>query len=140
VASTLKTMENILLTEDRVRKNTGQKINRRIDERTEANIGEFFYSGEVGIRSRIKELNKEWDIERALELTSGINILLGLTLTLTKDKRWLWLSGISAAFLVQHAIQGWCPPLPVLRWFGVRTKNEIEVEKTILKEIMQTME
>jgi hypothetical protein len=140
VASTLKTMENILLTEDRVRKNTGQKINRRIDERTEANIGEFFYSGEVGIRSRIKELNKEWDIERALELTSGINILLGLTLALTKDKRWLWLSGISAAFLVQHAIQGWCPPLPVLRWFGVRTKNEIEVEKTILKEIMQTME
>jgi hypothetical protein len=133
-------MENILLTEDRVRKNTGPKINRKIDARTEENIGEYFYSGEVGIRSRIKELNKEWDIERALELTSGINILIGLTLALTKDKRWLWLSGISAAFLVQHTIQGWCPPLPVLRWFGVRTKNEIEVEKTILKEIMQTME
>jgi hypothetical protein len=36
-------------------------------------------------------------------------------------------------FLFQHAIQGWCPPVPVLRRLGFRTANEIEQERTALK-------
>jgi hypothetical protein len=37
------------------------------------------------------------------------------------------------AFLVQHAVQGWCPPLVVLRRRGVRTRREIEEERYALK-------
>jgi len=37
------------------------------------------------------------------------------------------------AFLLQHAVQGWCPPLPVLRRLGFRTAREIEVERNALK-------
>ena len=40
-----------------------------------------------------------------------------------------------AAFLLQHALQGWCPPLPVFRWYGVRTQSEIEQERYALKAI-----
>ena len=37
------------------------------------------------------------------------------------------------ALLLQHALQGWCPPLPVFRRWGVRTAREIEEERYALK-------
>jgi hypothetical protein len=45
----------------------------------------------------------------------------------------LILPGVVAAFLLQHAIQGFCPPLPVLRALGYRTDREIETERNALK-------
>jgi hypothetical protein len=49
------------------------------------------------------------------------------------DRRWLVLPGLVSAFLLQHAIQGWCPPVPVLRKLGFRTSYEIEEERRALK-------
>jgi hypothetical protein len=43
------------------------------------------------------------------------------------------LSGIVLSLLLQHAVQGWCPPLAVLRRRGVRTRREIEEERYALK-------
>ncbi len=37
------------------------------------------------------------------------------------------------AFLFQHAVQGWCPPVPVLRRLGFRTTYEIDRERYALK-------
>jgi hypothetical protein len=36
-------------------------------------------------------------------------------------------------FFMQHALSGWCPPLPVLRRLGFRTQYEIEQERYALK-------
>ncbi len=36
-------------------------------------------------------------------------------------------------FLLQHAVQGWCPPLPVFRQMGVRTQTEIDEKRAALK-------
>jgi hypothetical protein len=36
-------------------------------------------------------------------------------------------------FLLQHALQGWCPPVPLLRKTGVRTMREIDIERYALK-------
>ena len=36
-------------------------------------------------------------------------------------------------FLFQHATQGWCPPVPLFRKLGVRTRSEIDREKYALK-------
>ncbi len=36
---------------------------------------------------------------------------------------------------MQHAIQRWCPPLPILRKLNIRTSKEIEQEKYALKTI-----
>jgi hypothetical protein len=36
-------------------------------------------------------------------------------------------------FFFQHSVQGWCPPLPILRHFKIRTSKEIEQEKYALK-------
>jgi hypothetical protein len=49
------------------------------------------------------------------------------------NRRWLAIPIIVGAFLFQHAIQGWCPPIPVLRRMGFRTAREIEIERVALK-------
>jgi hypothetical protein len=59
--------------------------------------------------------------------------LFGLTLGVTINNRWFFLPAIVARFLLQHAVQGWCPPVPVLRRLGFRTQDEIETERNILK-------
>jgi hypothetical protein len=35
----------------------------------------------------------------------------------------------ASGFLLQHALQGWCPPVPLLRQLGFRTSYEIEEER-----------
>ena len=127
----------IKLTNDRVRENTSKKALEKIDRQTEENIQRYASQDRAAIRQRIEALNKEWDTERVLEVTSGINVLVGLTLGLTVNRRWLLLSAVSASFLVQHTLQGWCPPLPVIRSLGVRTKNEIEQERDALMELLE---
>ena len=49
------------------------------------------------------------------------------------NKRFLLLPGLVAGFLLQHALQGWCPPVPLFRRVGVRTATEIERERYALK-------
>ncbi|HEV7332257.1 MAG TPA: DUF2892 domain-containing protein [Flavisolibacter sp.] len=128
-------MENVLqFSHDRVRKNTSDKLNQKIDQQTDNNIRKYASQGSGVIEKRLRELDREWDIERALELTSGLNVLVGLTLGLTVNKKWFLLSAVSSAFLVQHTLQGWCPPLPIMRYFGIRTKEEIDMEREALEE------
>jgi hypothetical protein len=43
------------------------------------------------------------------------------------------LPAVVAAFLLQHALQGWCPPLSIFRRRGVRTAREIAEERYALK-------
>jgi hypothetical protein len=38
-----------------------------------------------------------------------------------------------SGFLLQHAVQAWCPHIPVLRRLGFRTSFEIEQERQALK-------
>ena len=38
-----------------------------------------------------------------------------------------------ATFLLQHAVQGWCPPVPVFRRLGFRTQPEIDHERYALE-------
>ncbi len=49
------------------------------------------------------------------------------------DKRFFALPAVVAGFLLQHALQGWCPPLPLFRRLGVRTAAEIDQERYALK-------
>jgi hypothetical protein len=54
-------------------------------------------------------------------------------LGLTVNRKWLYLSGTVLSFLLMHAVQGWCPPVPLLRKLGVRTQREIDAELYALK-------
>jgi hypothetical protein len=37
---------------------------------------------------------------------------------------------------MQHALQGWCPPVPILRRLGFRTAREIFEERLALKSLL----
>lgn len=85
------------------------------------------------ISERIAQLEREWDIERVLEANAASVALIGLTLGATVNRHWFALPAVVAGFLLQHAIQGWCPPLPLFRRLGVRTASEIHREIVALK-------
>ncbi|MBX6324285.1 MAG: DUF2892 domain-containing protein [Rhodospirillaceae bacterium] len=85
------------------------------------------------IERRLEHLDREWDVERTLEAKAGSAILAGVVLGTFADRRWFALSAVAAAFLVQYAVQGWCPVLPLLRRLGVRTAGEIARERYALK-------
>lgn len=117
---------------DRVRRSTASEINSRIDRQTDDNIQRFRSGSENEIKERIEELDREWDVERMLEVNASTLALSGLVLGLTVSRKWLLLPGIVLPFLLQHGIQGWCPPLSILRRQGVRTRGEIDREKFAL--------
>ena len=116
----------------RVPKHTAAHINRQIEQQIEASVV-YFAGHRDEIDRRLEELDQEWDIERTLEANAAGFSLLGLTLAMTLDRRWLALPVGVAAFLLQHAVQGWCPPVPVFRRLGVRTAGEIDQERYALK-------
>jgi hypothetical protein len=37
--------------------------------------------------------------------------------------------------MMQHVLQGWCPPLPLFRRAGFRTCEEIQIERAALKAV-----
>ncbi|MBC5994372.1 hypothetical protein [Pontibacter cellulosilyticus] len=119
--------------EGRVRESSTDTANQKIDRQTLENIERYGYDGPDTIDQRLKELEKEWDIERVLEVNASTLALSGIILGATKDKRWFILPGIVTSFLLQHGLQGWCPPLPILRKLGFRTRKEIEEERVSLK-------
>ena len=102
---------------------------------TEHEISQRVGQGKVEIDRRIKELDIEWDVERTLEANAASLALLGLGLGAFVDRRFFLIPAIVTSFLLQHAIQGWCPPLPVLRRLGFRTAREIDIERYALKAI-----
>ena len=117
----------------RVRRASSPEVNQKIDQEIRENLKSYSGNDYDTIDERIGELNQEWDIERTLELNAATLAITGTVLGLVVDKRWLALPIIVGSFLVQHAIQGWCPPLPILRRLGFRTRAEIDKEKFALK-------
>lgn len=117
----------------RVRNASNPKDNQKIDQETKENLKKFSEADYEAIDDRIAELDKEWDVERTLQLNAASLALTGTVLGLLVDKRWLALPVIVGSFLIQHSIQGWCPPLPIFRKLGFRTRPEIDREKYALK-------
>jgi len=118
---------------DRVRANTVPEVNQRIDDQIERNIRHYAGQTKEEIYRRIRELDREWDIERVLETMASSFSLTGIVLGSTVSKRWFLLPTVVLSFLLLHAIQGWCPPLAILRTLGIRTREEIARERYALK-------
>ncbi|MFP4300212.1 MAG: DUF2892 domain-containing protein [Spirulinaceae cyanobacterium] len=114
-------------------KNARVPTNSEVDQHTIDCVREYAQQSASEISARIEHLDKEWDVERILEANASTLAFLGLILGLTVNSNWFWLTGIVLPFLLQHAIQGWCPPLVVLRRLGVRTRRELDREKYALK-------
>lgn len=118
---------------DRVQKNTPKSINRDFEQDLRDNIRYFSTKSKEEISERIDELEKEWNMDRMLITNASSLAGLGLILGLTVHKNWFILPGVVMTFLLQHGVQGWCPPLPLFRKLGVRSFKEIDRERFALK-------
>jgi hypothetical protein len=126
-------METNMNESDPVRANTTPETLKKIDATIEEKVLYYSTQPKEVISERIAQLEREWDIERWLETNASSLALIGLILGLTKSRKYLLLSGTVLSFLLMHAVQGWCPPVPALRRLGVRTRSEIDREKFALK-------
>lgn len=124
----------IASTVHRVQQHTSPEINEQIAQHTAERIEELAGDRDR-IASRLQDLDREWDIERALQATSASITLLGLGLAVVHDRRWTILPIAVQLFFMQHTLQGWCPPLPLLRRMGFRTEREIDQEREALRSL-----
>ena len=118
---------------DRVRENTAEEINRRLDMRAEDRVLGYAHSSSQEITKRIEELEREWSIERLIEAEASAMGLTGLALGVAVSRKFLALPAFVASMVLLHAAQGWYPLLPVFRRMGFRSRQEIEREKFALK-------
>lgn len=117
----------------RVENSTDSRLNERIRARTDAELVRLESAGDDEIADRLRELDDEWDVERLLQVNASVLVMLGVLLGARVDRRFLVLPAAVFTFFGQHALQGWCPPIPVFRRLGVRTHREIARERYALK-------
>jgi hypothetical protein len=118
---------------DRVREHSDPDRVRTIDQETAERVRRFLDASDDTLTARIGEVEHESDMERVLATNASVLALTGLAAGVFLDRRFLVLPGVVLGFLLQHSLQGWCPPLPLFRRLGVRSRQEIDAEKYALK-------
>jgi hypothetical protein len=119
-------------TRNRVPRDTAAEIDSRIQRDIAFSI-QYYADHRDEIGKRLRELDAEWDIERAIAANAAALGFLGTALGITRGRKWLTLPLLATGFLFQHTVEGWCPPVPLLRRLGFRTSLEIEEERQALK-------
>jgi len=113
---------------DPVRRVTAPEVLAQIDKKTEENIR--FYAAQLPgvIGRRIEELQREWSIERYLQLHMSTFGMITAVLALTTKRSWGILTCAALGFFLNHSLGGFDPRLPVLRRMSIRTRREIDRE------------
>jgi hypothetical protein len=127
-----RSIKNPAPTDTRVQESTCSEINERIRDETKASLRRAAGSP-AQIERRLQDLDKEWEVERLLQANFGAITLASLAFGFFVARPWIFLTGVAAAFMGEHAIKGWCPPLPAARRLGFRTSREINQERYALK-------
>jgi hypothetical protein len=125
-------MNDMPSTIERVSLHTADSVNERIHRDTEKNILYYSRQNSDTISQRLKELDQEWDMERILETNAATAAILSTLLGTFVSRKWYLFPALIGGFLLQHAIEGWCPPVPLFRRLGFRTSREIETERHAL--------
>jgi hypothetical protein len=120
-------------TEARVPLHSKAKWNKKIAQQAIDRLSSAATASRSQLTDRLKNLSKEWDMERTLEFNASIAGSVGILFSVMFSRYWLLLTTVVLLFLLQHAVQGWCPPMPVFRAYGFRTAEEIEDEANALK-------
>ena len=121
-------------TTTRVPRHTPDALNERIREKTRLNLIRWGTT-EENIEKRMKTLNREWDIERVLEANASSLVVMGTLLGAFLNPWFHLIPFLVGGFLLQHAVQGWCPPIRLFRRLGFRTHAEIASEYYALRAI-----
>ncbi|HEX6309544.1 MAG TPA: hypothetical protein VFZ69_15205 [Longimicrobiales bacterium] len=118
---------------DRIRQSTDLRVQGRIDADIIERVACYVDAPSQLLTDRLAALEHEWSIERVLALQSSATALTGILLGALGRRRWTLLALVTSGFLMQHALQGWSPPLALHRRLGFRTQREIDLEVHMLK-------
>jgi hypothetical protein len=118
---------------ENVRNATSASENNAIDQITLSNLEFYASKTHDEISVRIKHLDNEWDIEQVLDVTMSVLAICGIIGSILFWSYSIILPVLLLLFFIWHAFRGWCPPVPLLRYFSVRTRAEIDREKYALK-------
>ncbi|HEY8367812.1 MAG TPA: hypothetical protein VIM86_00695 [Thermodesulfobacteriota bacterium] len=121
---------------ERVEAHAPPDADRRIEAAIRASVRRHATADDTaGIEGRLRELDREWDVERLLTANASLLSLAGLVMGKWVDRRFYLLPAVAQGFLLQHALRGWCPPVSLLRRLGIRTRQEIDRERYALKAV-----
>lgn len=76
----------------------------------------------------VEELEKEWDIEKIVELSAAVVTIASVLLSHTKNKQLNKLGDTISSLLGVDSLKNWRPPTPFLRGMGFRSREEIDRE------------
>lgn len=108
----------------------------RIEAEIRASVRRHAAAEDAGlIEARLRALDREWDVERLLQAGASLLSLTGLVMGKWVGRRWYLLPAVVQGLLLQHALQGWCPPASLVRRLGIRTRGEIGRERYALKAV-----
>lgn len=119
----------------RVQDHTPAPINLKIHRQMQERVEILSAQDRSRIDERLRDLDREWDTERLLQANFATVTLISLALGAFVNQKWLRLAVGVPLFMIQHGLQGWCPPLSVFRRIGVRTPEEIENERYELRKL-----
>jgi protein tyrosine phosphatase (PTP) superfamily phosphohydrolase (DUF442 family) len=93
----------------------------------------YYAAHPAEIDARLAALEREWELERVLVAKAATLSIGGALLGIFADRRFFVVPAAVGALLLQHAVQGWCPPVSLLRRLGFRSAREIDAERHALK-------
>lgn len=119
-------------TSGRVPESTSDSVNEEIRRDAEKRVA--LYAEQPELRDkRLRELDREWDVERVLETEAPTMTTTGMLLGIAFGRKWLALPIFAQGMVFLHALQGFYPLLPVFRRMGLRTEKEIGAERYVIK-------
>lgn len=107
--------------------------NKSAENRTLDNIRFYGSLGREGIDERIRALEDEWDVERAVTVGLSGAGLAGLIVGLLGSRVWRLLAWIALPLLFLFGQGKWRPSNGILKSLGLRSRKEIQDEKYALK-------
>jgi hypothetical protein len=123
----------IIATVDKVERNTAPELNEKFESQLKDYVTKYIGADRHTIDMRLQELEKEWNVERMIEVEAPSMIGLGIGLGLIHDRKWFALSAMAASMVILHNLQGWYPMLPLFRRMGLRSQSEIDREYMALR-------
>lgn len=126
----MEIIESIIV--ERESRETSEENHANVSQKLVNSISRYYNSTPETITKRLQELEKEWDLEKVLQMNASTLALTGMVFGTLFNKRWFLLSGLVAGFLFLHEVQG-RPPLSFLKSLGFRTREEIDEEIFALK-------
>lgn len=107
--------------------------NKGPENRTLDNIRFYGSLGREGIDERIRALDDEWDVERAVTVGLAGAGAAGLIMGLLGSRIWRLLAWAALPLLFLFGQDKWRPSDGILKSLGLRSRKEIQDEKYALK-------